>query len=116
MVLAILAIVVVAGGWKYAADPSGEKDCGPLAPRATGSGQTINDVSCLNPTPVRDVVAVFAAMVNPTVPLPAPVAPDDTVIQETPLVAVQLQVACAVTLTLVVSPAATAALLVGLSE
>ena len=58
VVLAILAIIVVAGGWKYAADPSGEKDCGPLAPHATGSGQTINDVSCLNPTPVRDVVAV----------------------------------------------------------
>src|SRR5436190_5569361 len=58
VVLAILALVVIAGGWKYAADPSGEKDCGPLAPRASGSGKTINDVSCLNPTPVRDVIAV----------------------------------------------------------
>jgi FAD/FMN-containing dehydrogenase len=59
IVLVILASVAVGGGWKYAADPDGEKDCGPVAPRAAApDGRTINDVSCLNPTPVRDVIAV----------------------------------------------------------
>jgi FAD/FMN-containing dehydrogenase len=55
----MLATVAVAGGWKYAADPAGEKDCGPVAPRASAAdGPSINDVSCLNPTRVRDVIAV----------------------------------------------------------
>ena len=58
IVLLILASVGVAGGWKYGADPSGEKDCGPVAPPAAADVRTINDVSCLNPTPVRDIVAV----------------------------------------------------------
>lgn len=58
IVFLILGTIAIAGGWKYAADPSADKDCGPVAPRPTGSGRTINDVSCLNPTPVSDIIAV----------------------------------------------------------
>jgi hypothetical protein len=46
--------------------------------------------------PVRGVVLVFAATVNETVPLPAPLAPPLTVIHVTPLVAVQAHPALAV--------------------
>ena len=62
----------------YSAGPSGKKDCSPIAPPVTsassgkesGSGSTdgdlqwaqrggrINDVSCLNPTPIRGIVNV----------------------------------------------------------
>jgi len=41
--------------------------------------------------PVRGEVAVFAAMLNATVPLPLPLAPEVIVNQEVLLVAVQLQ-------------------------
>jgi FAD/FMN-containing dehydrogenase len=59
-IVVALAALGLARGWKYAAEPSGEKDCSPAAPRpsaATGT-PTINDVSCLNPTAVRDIVRV----------------------------------------------------------
>jgi hypothetical protein len=63
---------------------------------------------------VRGDVAVFAATVRLTEPLPDPEAPDATTIHETGLVAVQLQPVPAVTVTLTDSPAATAFLLPGL--
>ena len=58
--LLVTAIVIGGVGWKawyYAAPPAGDKDCSPAAPRASGA-TTINDVSCLNPTPVHSIVAV----------------------------------------------------------
>lgn len=82
-VVTVLAAVAVAAviarqAAYYAAGPSGEKDCSPIAPPASepsggveaaagadaGSlrwiarGGRINDVSCLNPTPVYGVVQV----------------------------------------------------------
>jgi hypothetical protein len=58
--------------------------------------------------PVRLVVAVFAATVRATVPLPLPLAPALIVIHEAPLAAVQPHPAAAVTVT-VVLPAAPSA-------
>ena len=55
--------------------------------------------------PVRAVVAVFAATLMVTVPLPEPVAPAVTPIHEAALVAAQVQPAVVVTPTLVDSPA-----------
>ena len=63
---------------------------------------------------VRDEVAVFVLTVRLTLPLPDPEAPEATTIHETGLAAVQLHPVPAVTLTLTVSPAATAFLLLGL--
>ena len=51
--------------------------------------------------PDRDAVPVLAAAVNVTVPLPEPFAPAVTVIHALLLVAVQLQPAGAVTVTVV---------------
>ena len=58
-------------------------------------------------------MTVFAATLNPTVPLPDPVAPLVTVIQETLLPAAQLQPVAAVTVLLPVPPAAGSDWLVG---
>ena len=51
-------------------------------------------------------MAEFAAAVYDTVPLPEPVVPEVIVIQVAPLVADQLQLAAAETVTLLVPPAA----------
>ena len=51
-------------------------------------------------------VAVLAAAVNPTLPLPLPVAPVEIVTHDAPLVAVQAHPAAAVTVTVPVPPAA----------
>jgi hypothetical protein len=56
--------------------------------------------------PVRDVPAVFAATLSDTVPLPVPLAPDDTVIHDALLEAVRAQPVVPVTVTLTVPPAA----------
>jgi hypothetical protein len=64
--------------------------------------------------PVREVVAVLAATVIATVPLPLPLAPLVTVIQDVGLEAVHAQPFGLVTATLVDSPAATALAVVGL--
>jgi FAD/FMN-containing dehydrogenase len=56
----VTAVLVVFLGWKawdYAAPPAGDKDCSPAAPRVNAA-TVINDVSCLNPTPVRGIVTV----------------------------------------------------------
>jgi hypothetical protein len=63
--------------------------------------------------PVRDVVAVLAAIVRPTVPLPLPLAPLATVIQDVALDAVQAQPVRLDTATLSLSPAAAAVALPG---
>lgn len=63
---------------------------------------------------LREEVPELADTRRFTVPLLDPDAPDVTTSQETGLVAVQLHPLPAVTLTLIVSPAATAFLLVGL--
>jgi FAD/FMN-containing dehydrogenase len=68
------AAVLGAGGYKgyrLAADPPGDKDCGPVSPASPTQtatdentlpwrlkGGTVNDVSCLSRTPVHGVVAV----------------------------------------------------------
>ena len=57
VLVAVLSAVVLWQGWNYAADPAGEKDCSPAAPRAT-EGTVINDVSCLNPTRIHSIVTV----------------------------------------------------------
>jgi hypothetical protein len=62
--------------------------------------------------PVREVPPVLAATLSDTVPLPVPVAPDVTVIQETLLVAVRPQPVVPVTVTLAVPPPATTLVLV----
>jgi hypothetical protein len=64
--------------------------------------------------PLREVVAVFAAALIPTVPLPLPLAPEATLNHVALLAAVHAQPAPAVTLTLPVPPAAVIAWLVGL--
>ena len=64
--------------------------------------------------PVRGLVTVFWAMVRPTTPSPEPLAPVVTVIQAAELVAVQVQPAGALMLTLVDSPAAGEVRVVGL--
>ena len=66
--------------------------------------------------PVREVRAVFAAMVSPTVPLPVPLAPELTIIQAAALAAFQAQPVPAVTLMLAVPPAAAVFVLAGLIE
>ena len=58
--------------------------------------------------PVRGVVAVLAATARATVPLPLPVAPPVTVIQDAVLAAVQPQPVGLVTATLADCPATTA--------
>ena len=63
--------------------------------------------------PVR-AAPLFAAVVRPTVPFPAPLAPDVTAIHGTFEVDVQLQPAPAVTITDVVPPPAAADVDVGL--
>jgi hypothetical protein len=56
--------------------------------------------------PVRDVPAVLAATLSDTVPLPVPLAPDDTVIHDALLEAVRAQPEVPVTVTLTVPPVA----------
>src|SRR5262245_31900361 len=61
--LAALVVLLVIGligwkAWKYAADPSGQKDCSPAAPPLAGAGSSINDISCLNPTPIHSAITV----------------------------------------------------------
>jgi FAD/FMN-containing dehydrogenase len=60
LIATVVALTALAArqAWYYAAGPSGEKDCSPIAPRATGGATVINDVSCLNPTPVSGVITV----------------------------------------------------------
>ncbi len=58
-------------------------------------------------------VAVLAAAVNPTLPLPLPVAPLEIVTHDAPLVAVQAHPAAAVTVTVPGPPAAGSAWLAG---
>lgn len=56
--LLLVTVLVARQAWYYAAGPSGDKDCSPAAPRPATSGPVINDVSCLNPTPIDSVVTV----------------------------------------------------------
>ena len=56
--LGLAAVVVGVKAWDYAADPAGAKDCAPYAAPAAGAGPLINDVSCLNPTRVQNIVIV----------------------------------------------------------
>ena len=64
--------------------------------------------------PARVVVAVLAAALNPTLPLPVPLAPEVTVSQDVLLLtAVHAHVLPAVTATLPVPPAAPSDWLVG---
>lgn len=59
--MAAAAVLVLAAGrqaWYYGAGPSGDKDCSPLAPPSPPGAQVINDVSCLNPTPINGLIAV----------------------------------------------------------
>lgn len=44
--------------WYYSAGPAGDKDCSPAAPLAAPGRPVINDVSCLNPTPVDSIITV----------------------------------------------------------
>lgn len=44
--------------WYYSAGPNGDKDCSPAAPLAAPGRPVINDVSCLNPTPVDSIILV----------------------------------------------------------
>lgn len=53
----LLAAVLGRQVWYYAAGPSGDKDCSPAASPPAGV-LSINDVSCLNPTPVSAIVDV----------------------------------------------------------
>jgi hypothetical protein len=66
--------------------------------------------------PVREVVAVLAAMLIVTVPLPTPLTPSVTLIHDVALDALHAQPPGLVTATLVRSPAATTVALVGLIE
>ena len=57
----VIVLLTGVGGWnawEYAAGPEGEKDCSPAAPRPAAGTPAINDVSCLNPTPVARVSEV----------------------------------------------------------
>jgi FAD/FMN-containing dehydrogenase len=57
----LLCVLVVIGGyqiWRLAAPPAGPKDCSPAAPPSPAGTTIINDVSCLNPTPVAGIVRV----------------------------------------------------------
>jgi hypothetical protein len=60
---------------------------------------TVNVCPATVIVPVRDA-PVFAAMLNPTVPVPVPLAPDVTVIHGALLVAFHVQVLAVVTVTL----------------
>jgi len=62
---------------------------------------TVNVWPATVAVPVRDVVAVFAAMLIATAPLPLPLAPLVTVTQGTSLAAVQAQPLREVTATVV---------------
>ena len=66
--------------------------------------------------PVRDVVAVFAATLRLTAPLPLPLAPPVMVIHGAALDAVQVHPARVVTATLSASPATAAVALPGAIE
>ena len=66
---------------------------------------TVNVCPAIVNVPVR-ALPLFEATVNPTDPLPVPVAPDVTVIHDTALVAVQVQAAGVDTATEPVPPAA----------
>jgi hypothetical protein len=59
----------------------------------------VNTCPAIVSVPVREDVAVFAATLYPTVPLPLPLAPELMVSQVTLLVAVHAQPAATVTLT-----------------
>jgi hypothetical protein len=63
---------------------------------------------------LREVVAVFAATVSVTLPLPVPLLPFGKLTQDAVFEAVQAQPAPAVTLTVVDSPVAAEVLLAGL--
>ncbi len=58
ILLSVAIVLLLRQAWYYAAAPRGEKDCRPVAPRPASGASVINDVSCLNPTPVSGVVAV----------------------------------------------------------
>jgi len=74
---------------------------------------TVNVWPATVAVPVRDVVAVFAAMLIATAPLPLPLAPLVTVTHDALLTAVQEHPARLATATLAVWPAATALALAG---
>jgi hypothetical protein len=67
---------------------------------------TVNVAPAIVSVPVRPVVTVFAATLNPTLPGPDPDAPLVSVIQAALLLAVHAQPAPAVTVLLPVPPAA----------
>ena len=83
---------------------------------AAAACETVKVCPAIVAVPVRVVVAVFAATVRPTVPLPLPLAPLATVIQGAALDAVQLQLVPLVTETLADCPAAGALAEPGLIE
>ena len=59
MAMAVVFVVVLGyQAWRLGAPPDGAKDCSPLAPPPAAGAQVINDVSCLNPTPVSGIVTV----------------------------------------------------------
>src|SRR4030095_16476568 len=81
-VLLLAATLTLVPLWKavqYAADPGGQKDCGPVVPGANAEkptrlqaaaidnltwaqvGGTINDASCLNRTPVYGIIQIRSA-------------------------------------------------------
>lgn len=76
---------------------------------------TVKVLPAIVAVPVRWVVPLFAATVTATVPLPEPLLPP-RVSQAAELVAVQAQPLCAVTATLVDSPAAADARVAGAIE
>ena len=74
---------------------------------------TVNVAPAIVSVPVRPVVTVFAATLNPTVPLPDPAAPLVSVIQDALLAAVHAQPLATVTALLPLPPAAVNDWLVG---
>ena len=74
---------------------------------------TVNVLPAIVSVPVRDVVAVFAAMLNVTLPFPVPAAPALTVIHVSLLTAVHAHPVGAVTVVLPVPPPAPMDWLVG---
>ena len=74
---------------------------------------TVNVLPAIVSVPVRDVVAVFAAMLNATLPFPVPAAPALTVIHVSLLTAVHAHPVGAVTVVLPVPPPAPMDWLVG---
>jgi hypothetical protein len=81
---------------------------------AAAAWLTVKVAPAIVKVPLREVVAVFAAALIPTVPLPLPLAPEVTLSHVSLLAAVHAQPAPAVTPTLPVPPAAVIAWLVGL--